>query len=142
MRTVRILPMLSSVYPLQPGFDIKDVRNQTLHLLPHTPSFYLDSNVSSTVTKVDDATTADGSTGWFKIYADTWAAVAGASTGSDDNWGTKDMNNCCGHVALKIPDDIPAGDYLLRAEVIALHVAQSLEGAQFYMNCCMVLLVS
>ena len=38
-----------------------------------------------------------------------------------------------------IPSDIPAGDYLLRAEVIALHVAGSLEGAQFYISCCMFL---
>lgn len=100
------------------------------------------SNVSSTVTKVEDATTADGSTGWFKIYADTWSAALGASVGSSDNWGTKDMNTCCGHVALKIPSDIPAGDYLLRAEVIALHVAQSPKGAQFFMSCCMFLLAS
>ena len=35
-----------------------------------------------------------------------------------------------------IPADIPAGDYLLRAEAIALHVAGSLDGAQFYMSCC------
>ncbi|KAG0647413.1 putative endo-beta-1 [Hyphodiscus hymeniophilus] len=87
------------------------------------------------LTKVADATTADGSTGWFKIFEDTWSAVAGASTGSDDNWGTKDLNTCCGKMAVKIPSDIPSGDYLLRAEVIALHVAGQLDGAQFYMSC-------
>ena len=38
---------------------------------------------------------------------------------------------------MKIPDDIPAGDYLLRAEVVALHVAGQLGGAQLYMSCCM-----
>jgi lytic cellulose monooxygenase (C1-hydroxylating) len=37
---------------------------------------------------------------------------------------------------VKIPTDIPAGDYLLRAEA-ALHTASSLGGAQFYMTCCM-----
>ena len=89
------------------------------------------------MTKVSDATTADGSTGWFKIFEDTWSAVAGASTGSDDDWGTKDLNACCGKMAVMIPSDIPAGDYLLRAEVIALHVAGQLDGAQFYMSCCM-----
>jgi hypothetical protein len=47
------------------------------------------------------------------------------------------MNNCCGRVNMKIPDDIPAGDYLLRAEVVALHVAAQLGGAQLYMSCCM-----
>jgi cellulase len=35
-----------------------------------------------------------------------------------------------------IQANIPAGDYLLRAEAIALHVASSLDGAQFYMSCC------
>jgi len=38
---------------------------------------------------------------------------------------------------VKIPTDIPAGDYLLRAEALALHVASSIGGAQFYMTCCM-----
>lgn len=89
------------------------------------------------MTKVADASTADGSTGWFKIFEDSWAAIVGASDGAADNWGTKDLNTCCGKMAVKIPSDIPAGDYLLRAEVIALHVASSLEGAQFYMSCCM-----
>jgi cellulase len=42
------------------------------------------------------------------------------------------MNNCCGKVDVKIPSDISAGDYLLRAEVIALHTAQGNNGAQFY----------
>lgn len=89
------------------------------------------------MTKVADATTADGSTGWFKIFEDSWAAVAGAANGQTDNWGTVDLNTCCGKMAVKIPSDIPAGDYLLRAEVIALHVASSVGGAQFYMSCCM-----
>lgn len=46
------------------------------------------------------------------------------------------MNACCGKVDVKIPSDIVAGDYLLRAEVIALHTAQSAGGAQLYMSCC------
>ncbi|KFX92782.1 hypothetical protein O988_07129, partial [Pseudogymnoascus sp. VKM F-3808] len=83
---------------------------------------------------VADSSTADGSDGWFKIYEDTWAPGTG-SNGAADFWGTKDMNNCCGRVNMKIPDDIPAGDYLLRAEVIALHVAGQLGGAQLYMSC-------
>lgn len=87
------------------------------------------------MTKVSDAATADGSTGWFKIFQDTWAHNATGSTGSDDDWGTKDLNNCCGRMDVKIPSDIEAGDYLLRAEVIALHVAASVDGAQFYMSC-------
>jgi cellulase len=34
-----------------------------------------------------------------------------------------------------IPTDLPNGDYLVRAEVIALHTAMSSGAAQFYMTC-------
>lgn len=37
---------------------------------------------------------------------------------------------------VKIPSDIAAGDYLLRAEALALHTAGQANGAQFYMTCC------
>jgi lytic cellulose monooxygenase (C1-hydroxylating) len=60
----------------------------------------------------------------------------GGKVGDDDNWGTKDLNTCCGKMNVKIPSDIPAGDYLLRAEALALHTAGQANGAQFYMTCC------
>ena len=88
------------------------------------------------MSKVSDATTADGSSGWFKIFQDTWSPTKKGNA-DQDNWGVKDLNACCGKMNVKIPSDIQAGDYLLRAEVIALHVASSLGGAQFYMSCCM-----
>ncbi|CAE6424957.1 unnamed protein product [Rhizoctonia solani] len=78
--------------------------------------------------KVDNAATAVGSSAnWFKV----------AATGlvSKDYWGTDVMNAACGKVTFKIPSNIPAGQYLVRAEVIALHVAGSAGGAQFYMSC-------
>ncbi|KAG8685660.1 hypothetical protein FRC08_012988 [Ceratobasidium sp. 394] len=78
--------------------------------------------------KVDNAATAVGSSAnWFKV----------AQTGlvSKDYWGTDVMNAACGKVTFKIPSNIAAGQYLLRAEVIALHVAGSVGGAQFYMSC-------
>jgi cellulase len=87
------------------------------------------------MTKVSDAATADGSTGWFKVFEDGWAA-ANKGAADNDYWGVKDMNSCCGKVDVKIPSDLPAGDYLLRAEVIALHTAGQANGAQFYMSCC------
>nr|OQO18718.1 hypothetical protein B0A51_12392 [Rachicladosporium sp. CCFEE 5018] len=90
--------------------------------------------VHAYLSKVSDARTADGSSGFFKIFANTWApAKAGAA--DNDYWGTKELNNCCGKMDVTIPSDIPAGDYLLRAEVIALHVASGLNGAQFYVSC-------
>ena len=88
------------------------------------------------MSKVSDARTADGSAGWFKVYADAWSKGAGSSSGDNDNWGTKDMNKCCGHVDFKVPAGIPNGDYLVRAEAIALHSAASSGGAQLYMSCC------
>ncbi|ORY64192.1 glycosyl hydrolase family 61-domain-containing protein [Pseudomassariella vexata] len=87
------------------------------------------------LSKVNDAATADGSAQWYKIFADSWSAKAGGNSGDDDNWGTKDLNACCGKMDATIPADTPAGDYLLRAEVIALHTAASSGGAQFYMSC-------
>lgn len=88
------------------------------------------------MSKVSDARTADGSAGWFKVVANAWAKAPGSSSGSNDYWGVKDLNKCCGHVEFKIPAGIASGDYLVRAEVIALHTAGSSGGAQFYMTCC------
>ncbi|KAI3392787.1 hypothetical protein diail_5178 [Diaporthe ilicicola] len=109
--------------------------------------------VQAYMAKVSDATTAVGSSSaWFKVYADTWAKNSAGSSGDDDFWGTKDITTCCGtssipnnsvpsglnsqgRMNIKIPSDIPAGDYLLRAEALALHTASSTGGAQFYMTC-------
>lgn len=87
------------------------------------------------MSKVDDAATADGSSGWFKVFQDGWAKNPSGASGDDDFWGTKDLNECCGRMDVKIPDDLPSGDYLLRAEAIALHTAASPGGAQLYMTC-------
>jgi len=87
------------------------------------------------LSKVSDAATADGSTGWFKIFQDSWAPNPAGRVGDDDFWGVKDLNKCCGRMDVKIPSDIPSGDYLLRAEAIALHASGSSGGAQLYMTC-------
>ncbi|KAH7355857.1 glycosyl hydrolase family 61-domain-containing protein [Pyrenochaeta sp. MPI-SDFR-AT-0127] len=87
------------------------------------------------MSKVTDSTTADGSSGFFKIFQDTWAKNATGGGGSDDYWGTKDLNSNCGKMDVKIPTDLASGDYLLRAEAIALHSAGGLNGAQFYITC-------
>jgi cellulase len=87
------------------------------------------------MSKVSDAASADGSSGWFKIFQDGWAKKSGGGSGDDDFWGVKDLNACCGKMNVKIPSDIAPGDYLLRAEVIALHTAGGAGGAQLYMTC-------
>ncbi|KAF8178431.1 glycosyl hydrolase family 61-domain-containing protein [Pholiota molesta] len=79
---------------------------------------------------VSDATTAVGSSAaWFKI------AESGMPSNNPDYWATEVLNNNCGHWTFTIPSDIAPGNYLLRAEVIALHVASTVGGAQFYPGC-------
>jgi cellulase len=87
------------------------------------------------MTAVSDSATADGSTPWFKIFADTWAKNPSGSNGDADFWGTKDIEACCGRMDVTIPSDLAPGDYLLRAEALALHTAAGASGAQFYMSC-------
>ncbi|KAF1833475.1 hypothetical protein BDW02DRAFT_552564 [Decorospora gaudefroyi] len=87
------------------------------------------------MSKVDDAATADGSSEFFKVYQNTWAKNPAASQGDNDFWGTKDLNYNCGKLDFTIPKSIAPGDYLLRAEAIALHAAGPSGGAQHYMTC-------
>ncbi|KAL1757514.1 glycosyl hydrolase family 61-domain-containing protein [Schizophyllum commune] len=79
---------------------------------------------------VDDATSADGaSAGWFKIHE------MGLVSNNPDYYGNQVLNDNCGHYTVTIPEDIAPGQYLLRAETIALHTASQPGGAQFYMSC-------
>lgn len=87
--------------------------------------------VSAYLSKVSDSATADGSSSFFKIFQDTWRKNSPGSSGSDDFWGTKDLNSNCGKMDIKIPANLAPGDYLLRAEALALHSASGLNGAQF-----------
>lgn len=82
------------------------------------------------LSSVPDATTADGSTPWFKIYQNAWSPT-NSGVGDNDNWGVKDLNACCGRLDVPIPESLPSGDYLLRAEVVALHALP----AQLYISC-------
>ncbi|PMD34547.1 glycoside hydrolase family 61 protein [Hyaloscypha variabilis F] len=71
------------------------------------------------------AATWDGSGEvWFKIDEDhpTFAPLKWPSLSTTKQYTT-------------IPASVPAGDYLLRVEHIALHSAGSTNGAQFYISC-------
>ncbi|KAG9047063.1 hypothetical protein FS837_003149 [Tulasnella sp. UAMH 9824] len=70
---------------------------------------------------------------WFKIAQE--GLISAQPSSQTYTWGTDDLNANCGKFFFKIPSDIAPGAYLLRAEVIALHVAGSSGGAQHYETC-------
>jgi len=79
--------------------------------------------------KVTDALTDVGyGSGWFKIQED------GLNVATQD-WATTDLIANAGLHSITIPTCIEDGQYLLRAELIALHAASSSLGAQLYMEC-------
>ncbi|RXW15205.1 hypothetical protein EST38_g10649 [Candolleomyces aberdarensis] len=80
--------------------------------------------------KVADARTASpNSAGWFKV------SEGGLMSNNPDYFAVQVLNDNCGHWSFKVPSDIADGDYLVRAEVIALHAAGAGGGAQFYPGC-------
>lgn len=92
--------------------------------------------VQGWLAKVTDASKVDPTTaGWFKFHITGWSKNPSGRTGDDDWWGTRDLNNCCGRMDMKIPADLAPGDYLLRAEALALHAAGPSSIGQFYMSC-------
>ncbi|KAI2602812.1 glycoside hydrolase family 61 protein [Hypoxylon sp. NC1633] len=80
------------------------------------------------LSKVADAATADGSSSWFKIFEIGYDSAT-------KTWGNDLLNKNCGKQDVTIPSNIAPGDYLLRAETIALHTASQAGGAQFYVTC-------
>ncbi|TQN68178.1 putative endo-beta-1,4-glucanase D, partial [Colletotrichum shisoi] len=84
--------------------------------------------VMAYLSAVDDAAAADGSTPFFKIFESGYFA-------ENKTWGNDLINKGCGKQSFTIPSDIAPGDYLLRAETVALHAAGSANGAQYYMSC-------
>lgn len=85
--------------------------------------------VTAWLAKVDNAATADkAGLKWFKIWEDT------LDTGSK-KWGVDNMIAQNGWVYFPLPTCIAPGEYLMRVEILALHSAKTLKGAQFYMSC-------
>ncbi|KAI1372421.1 lytic polysaccharide monooxygenase [Hypoxylon crocopeplum] len=76
---------------------------------------------------VDDAAQASGvGAGWFKIDERDYV---------DGHWGNEVVESSGGNYTFKLPTSLKSGDYLLRSEMLALHGAQSVGGAQFYIGC-------
>jgi cellulase len=79
--------------------------------------------------KVDNAASASPSSQkWFKVYEDGLDMSSGT-------WGVDRMISAGGWVDFTMPTCIAPGQYLLRAEIIALHSASKSGGVQFYMGC-------
>lgn len=73
------------------------------------------------------APTEKGASGsnWVKIAEDGY---------NDGTWAVDKLRQNDGKHSVTVPD-VPAGNYLFRPEIIALHSASSEGGAQFYMEC-------
>ncbi|KAF1812606.1 hypothetical protein P152DRAFT_435896 [Eremomyces bilateralis CBS 781.70] len=74
--------------------------------------------------KVADAASSTGGCNWFKVASNSYA-------GTDASWGTEILNENCGKMEFAVPKSIASGDYLVRAEAIALHSMP----AQVYPGC-------
>ncbi|KAK0106121.1 hypothetical protein ONS95_004623 [Cadophora gregata] len=99
----------------------------------HSDALVIDAShkgpVMAYLKKVNNALTDTGvGGGWFKIEE----AGYNPSTGT---WAVDDLIAANGYQNIRIPSCLPNGQYLLRAEIIALHGAGSPAGAQFYMEC-------
>jgi hypothetical protein len=95
------------------------------------PCYLLRLKKSKTLTLHHRATTTGGAS---KTWRTAVAAVRSKNQ-SIYNPSIPSMLILLFPVDIKIPTDIAPGDYLLRAEVIALHTASSLNQAQFYASC-------
>ncbi|KAI0686584.1 glycoside hydrolase family 61 protein A [Earliella scabrosa] len=70
----------------------------------------------------------DGSgTVWFKVHEISAVTDGGKSI----SWPGSNIDG----VTFTVPKNLPSGQYLVRVEQIALHVAKTYGGAQFYISC-------
>ncbi|ORY10142.1 beta-1,4-endoglucanase [Clohesyomyces aquaticus] len=75
--------------------------------------------------KVADAKTAS-SASWFKVAEDGY-------TGTTASWGTEILNANCGKKSFVVPKSLASGNYLVRAEALALHAGAG--NQQPYVSC-------
>ncbi|KAK0742237.1 glycoside hydrolase [Apiosordaria backusii] len=121
----------SKVITVQAGQNVTAIWRYMLSTTGSAPNDVMDSShkgpTLAYLKKVNDATTDSGvGGGWFKIQEDGYNGSV---------WGTEKVINGQGRHSIRIPSCIAPGQYLLRAEMIALHGAGNYPGAQFYMEC-------
>ncbi|KAH7398068.1 glycoside hydrolase [Cadophora sp. MPI-SDFR-AT-0126] len=71
---------------------------------------------------------------WFKI-AQLGQISYGAGGGTPGVWAADQLRTAGGAWSVTIPSSIKAGNYVLRHEILALHSAYDVGGAQFYPQC-------
>lgn len=75
---------------------------------------------------VDDASAATGVGSWVKIDELDYV---------DGEWANAIMEENGGNYTFTLPTGLESGEYLLRSEMLALHAAETIGGAQFYIGC-------
>lgn len=88
--------------------------------------------------KVDNSAASNNAAGdgWFKIMEDGYDSTAG-------KWCTEKLIPNDGHLAATTPNDLAAGYYLVRPELLALHQADKTPAdPQFYVGCAQIFLSS
>ncbi|KAF2714264.1 carbohydrate-binding module family 1 protein [Pleomassaria siparia CBS 279.74] len=76
---------------------------------------------------VDSAAAASGvGAGWFKIDELDY---------KNGTWANAVLEAAGGNYTFTLPTGLASGEYLLRSEMLALHGAQTVGGAQFYIGC-------
>ncbi|KAK9422827.1 putative Glycosyl hydrolase family 61-domain-containing protein [Seiridium unicorne] len=116
----------TSTYTVAPGDNVGFTINAALsHPGP----------LSVWMSKAPDGTEAnayDGSGDWFKVYELTYTEI----TSEGIQWATYPSGSSgLTNFTIDLPTDLAAGEYLMRAEHIALHAASEFGGAQFYVGC-------
>ncbi|KAI8959661.1 lytic polysaccharide monooxygenase [Daldinia sp. FL1419] len=87
----------------------------------------------------------DGSGGWARVYSLTSSPASSTNSSSSTNdeeevltWATHNIRN----FRFTLPPSTPPGEYLLRAEGLALHAAHKWACAQFYVSCAQIKVVA
>ncbi|KUI69920.1 putative endo-beta-1,4-glucanase D [Cytospora mali] len=87
------------------------------------------------MSKAPDGTAAneyDGSGDWFKVYELTYYEINSEGI----QWATYPPGSSgIKNFTLDLPTELATGEYLMRAEHVALHAAEEFEGAQYYIGC-------
>lgn len=73
--------------------------------------------------------------GWFKLWGEGYDMEA-------DKWATEKVMDTNGLLSINIPSALPAGNYLFRPEVVAMHNTTPEVEPQFYIGCAQVFVES